>query len=139
MTTTIERWTPLRELELMDRRMRDLFNAVGLHPALPAADVYETDDEFVVELEAPGFTKDEVAVEVTDHALTIRGAKSETTDEEKKSYRFHERLEREFERRFPLPESTDPERLKARFDQGLIKVRAPKAKERRPHKIPIGT
>lgn len=138
--TTLDKWTPLHELELMERRMRNLFNTAGVLPApLPAADVYETDDEFVVELEAPGFEQKELAVEVTDHTLTIKGARSETTDETEKSFRFHERLERGFERSFPLPVAADAEHVKARFEKGLIEVRAPKLKAAKPRKIPIGS
>ena len=78
--TTLDKWTPLNELELMERRMRSLFNTVGFIPGpLPAADVYETD-------EAPGFAEKEPSVEVSDHTLTIKGARSETKDESEKSF-----------------------------------------------------
>ncbi len=136
--TTLDKWTPLHELELMERRMRTLFNAAGFPAPLPAADVYETDDEFVVELEAPGFEQNELVVEVTDQTLTIKGARRETKEEQEKSFRFHERLERQFERRFPLPETADPEHLQARFERGVLEVHAPKAAASKPHKVPIG-
>lgn len=137
--TTLDKWTPLHELELMERRMQSLFNTVGFIPGpLPSADVYETDDDFVVELEAPGFAEKELSVEVSDHTLTIKGARSETKDESEKSFRFHERLEREFERRFPLPETADPERLKARVERGFIEVRASKVKTAKSRRVPIG-
>jgi hypothetical protein len=54
----LEKWTPLRELELMDRRMRRFFGDLGLVPPVtPAADIYETDGELVVELEVPPFSR----------------------------------------------------------------------------------
>lgn len=77
-------------------------------------------------------------MEVSDHTLTIKGARSETKDESEKSFRFHERLEREFERRFPLPETADPERLKARVERGFIEVRASKVKTAKSRRVPIG-
>ncbi|HSB39187.1 MAG TPA: Hsp20/alpha crystallin family protein [Gaiellaceae bacterium] len=135
----LDKWTPLHELELVERRMRNLFNAAGFPAPLPAADVYETDDEFVVELEAPGFEREELAVEVTDHTLTIKGTRKETTEEQEKSFRFHERLERAFERRFPLPVAADEEHLEARFERGVLEVRAPKAVAAKPRKVPIGS
>jgi len=50
------KWAPSPELDSMERRVRRLFEEIGFAPALaPAADVYETDDEFVVELEVPGY------------------------------------------------------------------------------------
>ena len=53
--TTLVKWNPFRELDLMERRVRRMFEDVGFAPApLPAADVYETESEFVLELEVPG-------------------------------------------------------------------------------------
>jgi hypothetical protein len=50
----IARWTPFRELDTIERRMRRMLEGIGFVSALlPAADVYETADEFVVELEVP--------------------------------------------------------------------------------------
>ena len=61
--TTIVRWTPLRELDSMERRMRRMLEDVGFAPALlPAADVYETADEFVIELELPGYEEKELGI-----------------------------------------------------------------------------
>jgi len=63
----LEKWTPLREFDAMDRRMRRFFGDLGSTPApMPAADVYETDGELVVELEVPGFDEKELEIEVRD-------------------------------------------------------------------------
>ena len=52
--TTIVRWTPFRELDSIERRMRRILEEVGFAPGLlPAADVYETAGELVIELEVP--------------------------------------------------------------------------------------
>ena len=68
------RWSPFQELEAMDRRLRRLFDEFGFVPAtVPNADVYETDDEFVVELEVPGYEEKELEIEVTDHTLCVKG------------------------------------------------------------------
>jgi HSP20 family protein len=140
---TIVRWTPLRELESIDRRMRRALEDVGFVPALlPAADVYETDDEFVVELEVPGYEEKELAIEVTDHTVTVTGERKEHTEKEEKEkekeFRLRERLERHFQRRFALPRDADTEHLTAIFDRGVLEVHAPKAPETRPRKVEIG-
>src|SRR6476660_7745080 len=101
---TIEMWMPLQQLDLVERRLRRLFEEAGFAPPLlPAADVYETADDFVVELDVPGFAEKELEIEVSDHTLTIKGEQTETKEEMEKAFRLRERLEREFERRFALP------------------------------------
>jgi HSP20 family protein len=136
--TTLVRWTPFRELDLMERQMRRLFEDVGVGPVtVPAADVYETPQEFVVELEVPGFEEEDLGLEVTDHTLVVRGEVKEAREQEEKTFLLHERLERFFERRFALPEQADTEKLTATFKQGVLEVHAPKIVEAKPRKIAI--
>lgn len=133
----IVRWTPFMELDSMERRMRRLLE-IGLAPALaPAADVYETDEEYVVELEVPGYEDKELAIEVTDHTLAIKGEREKTKEEEEKNFTLHQRLERAFERRFVLPTTADTEHLKAVFTRGVLEVHAPKVKTAKPKKVAI--
>jgi len=123
----IVRWTPFTELDSMERRMRRLFEEIGFAPALaPAADVYETADEFVVEVEAPGYDEKELSIEVSDHTLAVKGSHSETREEKEREFALHERLEREFERRFILPREADTEHVKAVFSKGVLEVHAQK-------------
>ena len=82
ITATITRWTPLRELDLMERRMRRMLEGLGLAPALlPAADVVETPGEFVLELDVPGYEEKELEIEISDHTLTITGERTEVKEE----------------------------------------------------------
>ena len=136
--TTVVKWTPFRELDLMERRMRRMLEDVGFGPiTMPAADVYETPEEFVVELEVPGYKEEELGLEVTDHTLTVRGEIKRQTEEKDKAFILHERLESHFERRFQLPVDADTEKLVARFEGGVLEVHAPKAPEAKPRKIEI--
>jgi HSP20 family protein len=141
--TTLVRWNPPRELELMERRMRRMFEGFApffpIEPMLPAADIYETKDELVVELEVPGYEEKELAIEVTNHLLTVKGEHEVTKEEEEKTFRLHERLERVFERRFELPAEVDTEKLTAIFKQGVLEVHVPRVKPMLPKKIPIKT
>jgi HSP20 family protein len=137
---TIVKWTPFTELDSMERRMRRIFEEIGFAPVLaPAADVYETDDEFVVELEVPGYEEKELSIEVSDHMLAVKGSrtKAKTRAEEHKEFVLHERLERAFERRFILPSEADTEHLKAVFGEGVLEVRAQKLETAKPRKVAI--
>jgi HSP20 family protein len=138
--TTMIKWAPFRELDVFDRRFRRLFEDFGLAPVVPAADVYETPEEFVVELEVPGYAEKELGIEVTDHLLTVKGERAETREQkEKAAFLLHERLERHFERRFELPVDADTDAVKAVFKQGVLEIRAPKAIEAKARKkIAIG-
>ena len=136
--TTLVRWTPFRDFDLMERRMRRFFDDVGFAPApLPAADVYETPQEFVVELEVPGFAERDLTLEVTDHTLVVKGEVKEEKDEKEKTFLLHERLERTFERRFSLPEQADTEKVKATFKEGVLELHAPRIAAATPRKITI--
>ena len=137
--TTLVKWSPFRELDLMERRMRRLFDDVGFAPALlPAVDVYETKDEFVLELEVPGYEEKELTIEAFDHTVAIAGERSEVEEKSDKVFRLHERLEKHFERRFELPPEADTKRLKAVFENGVLEVHAPKSPQVKPRKIAIG-
>ena len=134
----IVKWTPFTEFDSMERRMRRLFEEIGVAPVLaPAADVYETDDEYVVELELPGYEAKELSIEIYDHTLSIRGEREKVTEETTKEFRLHERLEREFQRRFLLPVATDTQHLKASFTRGVLEVHAPKLQKAKPKKVAI--
>ncbi len=133
--TTLVRWNPFRELELMDRGMGRML--MPLPALLPAADVYETEDEFIVELEVPGYEQKELAIEVSDHVLTVKGEHKQAIEETEKTYRLHERPEREFERRFELPTIFDTAKLTATFQQGVLELHAPRVEAAVPKKIPI--
>jgi len=135
----IVKWSPFRELDLMERRMRRMLEEFGFGPiTLPAADVYETPEEFVVELEVPGFAEKELGIEVSDHTLVVKGERKEVKEEREKAFLLHERLEKAFERRFELPPEADAEKLTATFVNGVLEIHAPKAVEAKARKIPIG-
>ena len=135
---TIVKWTPFTELDSMERRMRRIFDEIGFAPGFaPAADVYETDDEFVVELEVPGYEEKELTIEVYDHTLAIKGSREKIEEEETREFAVHERLERMFDRRFILPREADTEHVKAVFGNGVLEVHAEKLPTVKPKKIKI--
>jgi len=136
--STMVKWSPFQELDSMERRMRRMFEEIGFAPTLaPAADIYETDEEFVVELEVPGFEEKELGIELSDHQLTVKGERAEVKEQEDKTFRLRERLERAFERRFVLPVEADTERIEAKFHQGVLEVHAPKVEISKPKKVAI--
>jgi len=136
--TTIVKWAPFWDVDVMERRMRRMLEDFGVAPApLPAADLYETETELIVELEAPGFEEKELALEVTDHTLTIKGERMKEKEEKEKTFFLHERLEKHFERTFTLPPEADVEHIEAKFETGILEVHVPKVELAKARKIAI--
>ena len=140
--TTLVKQSLLPELDAMERSVRRMFEGIPMMPAFvpplpPAADVYETPEEVVVELEVPGFEEEELGLELSDHRLTVTGAREEVKQETEKAYRLHERLERKFERVFTLPPEIDSAKVTAEFEKGVLKVHVPKLAGAQPRKIEI--
>jgi HSP20 family protein len=136
--TTLIKWAPFRDFDVIDRRMRRMLEDLGVAPAqLPAADLYETEKELIVELDVPGYDEKELALEVSDHTLTVKGERLEEKDEKEKTFYLHERLEKHFERSFTLPVDADVDKMKATFDTGVLKVHVPKVEAAKPRKIEI--
>ncbi len=131
-------WTPFRELDAIERRVRRVLEDVGFVSALlPAADVYETANEFVVELEVPGFDENELSIEISDHSLRVSGQRTQTKQDVDKRFRSRGRIERQFERRFELPANADAEHVRAVFEKGVLEVRAPKRQAGAPRRVQI--
>jgi len=136
--TTIVRWAPFQDLDVVERRMRRMLEDFGVAPApLPAADLYETDSEVIVELDVPGFDEKELSLQVTDHMLTIKGEHRLETEEKEKTFYLHERVEKHFERTFKLPPEADTGKVKAKFGTGVLEVHVPKLEQAKPREIAI--
>ncbi len=136
--TTLVKWAPFSDLDVIERRMRRMLEDFGVAAApLPAADMYETDEELIVALDVPGFEEKELALEVLDHTLTIKGERTAETEEKRKSYYLQERIEKHFERRFTLPPEVDTEHIDATFHTGVLEVHIPKIEPVKARKIEI--
>lgn len=97
--------------------------------AAPAVDVIERDDGYEITAELPGMEQNDIEVKLVNGSLMIKGEKQEEKEEKRKDYYLHERRFGSFERRFPLPEGLDPEKIDATFKNGVLMVRLPKAPE----------
>jgi HSP20 family protein len=134
----LEKWAPLADLDLVERRLRRFFEDVGVAPSMtPAADVYDTGSEIVVELDVPGFDEQELAVDVADHTLTVSGTRKSETAEKDKTLRLRERLEAHFERRFHLPNEADTEHVTAEYDKGVLTLHVPRVATAKPRSVKI--
>lgn len=135
---TLIKWSPFQDLDVFERRMRRMLEDVGVAPEpLPAADLYETAGEVIVKLDVPGFDEKELAIEVADHTLTVKGERKEEKEEKEKTFYLHERLEQHFERRFTMPVEADLDHVEATFAKGVLEVHVPKVEASRARTIEI--
>jgi HSP20 family protein len=93
----------------------------------PAVDIYETDDAFVLKAELPGFSEEDVHIEVRQHALLLRGARRREFEVAEEHYHCMERLSGPFQRSFLLPARIDSEKVTMSCRDGLLNLRLPKA------------
>jgi HSP20 family protein len=106
---------------------------------VPAMDLVEAGDHFVLKADLPGLKDEDVKIEVEDGTLTLSGErKAEHEASEGGWYRI-ERAFGSFSRSLTLPEHVDASAISASFNDGVLEVRIPKPEERKPQRIEIGT
>lgn len=119
------RWEPLfKDLEEM---FKDF--SVSFLPSF-GADVYETDNEFVVEANLPGVKKENIEIKYVDGYLSIEATLKEDVEEKKRNYYRQERRRGSFVRRFLLPENVDVSKAKASLKDGVLTIRLPKTEKK---------
>jgi HSP20 family protein len=116
--------------------------SLGSRVWVPALDVSERADAYVVHAELPGVSPEQVDVGFEQNVLTIRGSKPSSfdpsTDGELRIFAA-ERVYGSFERAVRLPEFVDADRIEAKFADGLLVVTVPKAQAAQPRKIKLTT
>jgi HSP20 family protein len=136
--TSLVRWAPFSDLDIMERRMRRMLEDFGVAGGrLPTSDVLETEAELIVKLDAPGFDEKDLSLEVSDQTLAVRGEKSEATDDEDAHFYVRERMDKQFERVFVLPPEVDMNKAAATLKEGVLEVRVPKIERVSPRKVEI--
>lgn len=119
--------------------MRSTFPIAGEFGAVeawsPLADIEDTEDAYLVELELPGVGKDQITVEVTDSELDVHG---EIKAKERTGVVWrHTRHISQFDYRTSPPPNSDTEHISAELTNGVLIVRVPKAEKARSHRIEI--
>jgi HSP20 family protein len=104
----------------VDPEARELQSAVGF---VPPVDVYEDDGNYVLGIEIPGMRQDELNIRLETGLLTIRGERRLERDTKVVSYARKERRGGAFYRAFPLPHTVDVERVQARYEAGVLRIR----------------
>lgn len=91
-------------------------------------DIYEKGGNYFIEMDIPGFDKNDIAIDVNNDYLTISASKDETKEDKDKNYIRKERSFGKYERSFYVG-NIDSNEIKAEFKHGLLKVSIPKEKK----------
>ena len=145
MLNTRTRNTTLDRMMTLNRALDQAFNTALTGDSrvwVPAIDVVEQKDAYVLYAELPGVDASQVDISFEQNVLTIRGTKRSTleasNDGELRVYAA-ERVTGSFERSIRLPEFVDSDKIQAEFTNGLLKVSVPKAQAAQPRRIEIKT
>jgi HSP20 family protein len=107
----------------------------------PELETFLREDQFVIRMDLPGLSKEDVNVEVTDDAIVIHGERQQTHEEERDGFYRSERNYGRFYREVQLPEGAQPETAKANYRDGVLEVSvtAPPRQLNRPRRVEIGS
>jgi HSP20 family protein len=138
----MERWDPFREFEQLQEEMGRLVQSVWSPAGVgnggawtPFADVEETEDAWMIEVELPGVDRKDVNVEMRNSELVISGDVKEK--ERKGVLRRRARRTGHFEYHVTLPGESDEEHIEAKLHDGILTVRVPKTEQAKPRRIEV--
>jgi HSP20 family protein len=104
---------------------------------VPPVDVFEEADAIRITAEVPGVKPEDVEISVEGNLLTIQGTKQQVAEERTERVHRYERTYGQFERSFTLPATVDAERIKARYESGVLTVTLPKVEKAKPRSVQI--
>jgi HSP20 family protein len=141
-------WRPSKEFDEMERRFEDIFGR-SFWPAtwrripmaefgwVPAIEVFEKEDKFVVRADLPGMKEDNFDISVVGDTLTIKGERKAETEVKEEDYYCCERSYGSFSRSITIPSNVDANKIEASYDDGVLEVNLPKAPEIKPKKVTV--
>jgi HSP20 family protein len=130
--------------EPFSTELNRIFNSLWETPAgsqrwVPAMDLVETEEHYLLKADLPGMKQDEVAIEFNDGTLTISGSRNAEYERKEKGFFRLERSFGKFSRSLTLPDGIDPDKIHAEFHDGVLEVTIPKPEQRKPRRIEISS
>ncbi len=143
----IVKWGPLKDFVTFQDRMNqflsdtlhnfDAENGRLTQDWVPAVDIYEDAEAIHLKAELPGMEMKEIEVKVENNTLEIRGEKKIEQEEKKENHHRIERVFGRFSRSFRLPNTVAQDKIKAKYDRGLLTIILPKREETKPKNITV--
>jgi HSP20 family protein len=130
---------PFLELRRMQSEMNRLFSGTGLAPTrdFPPINIWLGENSVVVTAELPGVTRNDVTLNLQDDVLTLEGKREPGRQQESVNWQRRERSYGSFSRAVQLPFRIDPDKVQARFNNGILEIELERLEADRPKKIEI--
>lgn len=143
---TLVRYEPWSMLNQIRREMDQMLetaneggesSAIATSDWIPAVDIKETKDAFILHADVPGVDPKDVDVHMENGILTIKGERESEKKDEREGYKRVERQYGSFYRRFSLPDTADAEKISAKSKNGVVEITIPKKEAVQPRKISV--
>jgi HSP20 family protein len=141
------RWEQVEGVNRIQSRINELFeDALGRTRAqqsaaagvwYPPVDILESKDSYLIRAELPGMRNEDLKTEVNEGILTLSGERKLEEPASGVEYHRVERVTGKFSRSFHVPQTVNPDGIKATYKDGILEVQVPKADEAKPRKIAI--
>jgi len=143
----IIRWDPFRDWLTLRERMNRLFDepftgreeerGLTVGTWAPSVDIRETDKELVMTAEIPGVNEDDIEINVEGNTVSLKGKREFEKETKEEDYHRIERSYGSFCRSFSLPGYVDQDKIKAEYDDGILKLTMPKKPELKAKKVKV--
>lgn len=104
---------------------------------VPAVDIKEDVDKFILTVDIPGVNPKDVEISMENNVLTFKGSREDAVKENKQGYHRIERIKGSFYRRFTLPDTSDAEQVSAKSKHGVLEIMIGKKKAVQARKIDV--
>lgn len=144
----LTRWEPFREMrrmhDMLDRVMDDSLGGQmrdgDFFEGIAPIDIYQTDDNVVIEAAMPGVEPEDLDISITGDTLTLRGEVRQVKDvngDSNRRYHVRERRYSRYARSITLPSMVNAEKAEAEFENGILSLTIPKAEQAKPKQISV--
>ena len=144
---TITRWETYRDVVALQNRMNSLFQDFSRNSGenelvtaagfVPPVDIYEDEHKLVLKLEIPGVRQEDLDVRMENTTLSVKGERIFESEGKEENFHRVERRYGSFYRAFTVPNTVDPQSIKAEYDAGVLRLELQKKAESKPRQIKV--
>jgi HSP20 family protein len=145
--TYLTRFEPFRDLFNLQSQVNRLFQDFGRGGTdelltsgtfVPPVDIYEDEHSITLKVEVPGINEKDIDVQLENNTLNVRGERKFEKEEKEENFHRVERRYGSFVRSFTLPNTVDPEKVEANYENGVLNIKLAKRAEAKPKQIKVG-
>jgi HSP20 family protein len=142
----ITRWDPFRDVLSLQNRLNSIFQDYNRNQSegdvvsaafVPPVDIYEDEHQIALKLEVPGMKESDLDIQLENNVLTVRGERKFEKEEKEENFHRIERRYGSFYRSFTIPNTVNPDSVKASYEAGVLKIELQKRAEAKPKQIKV--